>query len=234
MSPLVDILYENGPCYVFNKPSGLLTQSAGDIDSLENRVRAFLTERDRPPYPLYLGTIHRLDRPVTGAIVMATRIRATQKLSKQFERRTIDKRYWAVVEGEIDPDEGEWIDYIRKIPNEAHAEIVPRDHPEGRKAVLSYRTLERREGVSLLEIDLHTGRMHQIRVQAASRGFPILGDEQYGSTRTLGEPQEDRRMRPIALHARTLSFDDPSSKERITVTAPLPNTWLPWSFTEPR
>jgi 23S rRNA pseudouridine1911/1915/1917 synthase len=234
MSPLVDILYENGPCFVFNKPSGLLTQSAGGIDSLENRVRAFLTERDQPPYPLYLGTIHRLDRPVTGAIVMATRLRATQKLSKQFERRTIDKRYWAIVEGEIDPDEGEWIDHIRKIPNEAHAEIVPPDHPEGRKAVLSYRTLDRREGVSLLEIDLHTGRMHQIRVQAASRGFPIIGDEQYGSTQTLGETQEDRRMRPIALHARTLSFDDPSSKERITVSAPLPNTWLPWSFTEPR
>ncbi len=224
------ILYEHGPCFVFNKPSGLLTQAPPGIPCLERQVRAFLTQRDQPTHPLYLGTIHRLDRPVSGAIVMATRVRATQKIARQFERRTVDKRYWAIVQGHVEPAAGQWTDFIRKIPNVARAEIASASTPDAREATLDYQTLGRVPGGTWLEIRLHTGRMHQIRIQAASRGHPVWGDAQYGSTERLGPPQEDPRLEPIALHARQLAFDDPSTRQRVTILAPLPATWSPWSL----
>jgi len=221
------ILYEQGPCLVVCKPPGLATQAPAGIDSLEARIKAFLKERDRLPGAVYLGIPHRLDRPSSGAIVFGKNTRAARRLARQFERRQVGKTYWALVEGRILPESGTWEDFLRKVPDQPRAEVVPVGHPEGRKAVLHYRVFAAAGARTWLEIELQTGRMHQIRVQAAARGHPLLGDALYGSGVPFGPPHDDPRLRAIALHARTLTFQDPFSKERVAITAPLPGFWPP-------
>jgi 23S rRNA pseudouridine1911/1915/1917 synthase len=225
MEPGFQILYEEGPCLVACKPPGLPTQAPPGIDSLEVRIKSFLKQRDGPPHDVYLGVPHRLDRPASGAIVFATRRRDTQKLARQFERREVQKLYWACVEGRPDPPAGTWQDYLRKVYGKPQAEVVPADHPEARLAVLHYRTLASAEWGSWLEIELETGRTHQVRIQSASRGHPVLGDFQYGSKTPFGPQHANQRLRAIALHARTLAFAHPTSKQWVSVTAPAPEFW---------
>jgi 23S rRNA pseudouridine1911/1915/1917 synthase len=223
---MLDILYDSGPCLVVNKPAGLLTQAPAGIDSLEVRVKAFYREREQKEGNIYLGVPHRLDRPVSGAIVFARHVRAAQRLSAQFENRTVRKVYWAIVEGDVQPDEGTWADHLHKRHGMAQAIVVPPDDPRGKLAVMHYRVLTRVEGVgSWLEIQLETGRTHQIRVQAASRKHSVLGDAQYGATQPFGEQFEDARVRAIALHARQLGFNDPMTGEPVDIIAPLPAAW---------
>jgi 23S rRNA pseudouridine1911/1915/1917 synthase len=219
------ILFDEGPCLVVCKPAGLPTQAPPGIDSLEVRIKAFLKQRDNPPHDVYLGVPHRLDRPASGAIVFGTRRRATQKLARQFEHREIKKLYWACVEGHLDPPAGTWQDYLRKIYGKPQAEVVSPDEPDARLAVLHYRTLATAAWGSWLEIELETGRTHQIRIQAASRGHAVLGDFQYGAKTPFGPEQTDERLRAIALHARTLAFVHPTSKQPVSVTAPTPEFW---------
>jgi 23S rRNA pseudouridine1911/1915/1917 synthase len=219
------ILFEEGPCLVVCKPAGLPTQAPPGIDSLEVRIKSFLQQRDNPPHDVYLGVPHRLDRPASGAMVFGTRRRATQKLSKQFEHREVKKLYWACIEGQIDPPAGTWQDHLRKVYGKPEAEVVPADHPDAKLAVLHYRTLSFAAWGTWLEIELETGRTHQIRIQAASRGHPVLGDFQYGAHPPFGPPQENERLRAIALHARTLAFVHPTSKQPVSVTAPTPDFW---------
>lgn len=225
MEPGFTILYEEGPCLVVCKPPGVPTQAPPGIDSLEVRIKSFLKRRDAPAHDVYLGIPHRLDRPASGAIVFATRRRAAQKLARQFEYREIKKTYWACVEGRPDPAEGTWQDHLRKVYGKPQAEVVPSDHPEAKLAVLHYRTLASTPWGSWLEIELETGRTHQIRIQAASRGHSLLGDFQYGSNMTFGPQHADERLQAIGLHARTLAFRHPTSKEWICVTAPTPDFW---------
>jgi 23S rRNA pseudouridine1911/1915/1917 synthase len=224
----LDMLYEEGPCLVFNKPAGLPTQAPPGIESLERRIKRMLGRRTgRAAEEVYLGIPHRLDRPASGAIVFCTRRRPTRRLARQFERRQVNKLYWAAVEGRVAPEEGTWQDTLRKIYGRPQAEVVPPDHPEGRAAVLHYRVRAAGDWGSLLEIRLETGRTHQIRVQAASRGHPLLGDALYGSQVPFGPPCEDQRLRAIALHARLLEFHHPVSKEPVSVTAPAGEFWKP-------
>jgi 23S rRNA pseudouridine1911/1915/1917 synthase len=224
-SPTFSILYEQGPCLVVLKPAGLLTQAPPGIDSLEVQIKAFLKERDSKPGGVYLGVPHRLDRPSTGAMVFAKHVRAAQRLSKQFERREVRKIYWTCVAGKVDPPEGTWTDHLWKFHGKAHSEVVDPSHPHGQLAVLHYRTLgEHHHGV-WLEIELETGRTHQIRVQAASRGHAILGDSHYGSSLAFGEQFADERLRAIALHSRLLEFQHPMSRELVSITAPLGEAW---------
>lgn len=220
-----DILYEDEPCLVVCKPPGVATQAPPGIDSLEVRIKAFLTARDNPPHAVYLGVPHRLDRPASGAMVFATRRRAAQKLARQFELREVRKIYWACVEGRPEPAAGTWRDYLRKVYGKPEAEVVGADHPEGRLAVLHYRTLASTEWGSWLEIELETGRTHQVRIQAASRGYPIVGDVQYGSKIPFGPQHDDERLRAIALHARVLEFVHPTSRQKVAVTAPVSEFW---------
>jgi RluA family pseudouridine synthase len=220
-----EVLYEEGHCLVVNKPAGVATQAPPGIDSLEIRIRRFLAERPGAPERVYLGIPHRLDRPASGVMVFATNRRAAQRLSKQFERRQVKKIYWACVAGVPEPGQGTWQDHLRKVYGHPLAEVVAADHPEGRLAVLHYRTLATADGHSWLEIELETGRTHQIRIQAASRGHPLLGDMQYGSTVSFGPQHEDERLRAIALHARSLAFQHPMTRQVVCVTAPLPNYW---------
>jgi 23S rRNA pseudouridine1911/1915/1917 synthase len=223
---MLEILYDSGPCLVVNKPAGLLTQAPAGIDSLEEQVKAFYREREQKEGGIYLGLPHRLDRPVSGAIVFARHVRAAQRLATQFENRTVTKVYWAVVEGDVKLDEGTWTDHLHKRHGMAQSIVVPPDDPRGKLAILHYRVLARIDGIGTwLEVQLETGRTHQIRVQAASRGHPVLGDFQYGATQPFGEQFVDERLRAIALHARQLGFNHPMTQEPVDVVAPFPESW---------
>jgi 23S rRNA pseudouridine1911/1915/1917 synthase len=222
--PGFEILYERNGCLVVNKPPGVLTQAPPGIDSLEVRVRRYL-ECGQGPGSVYVGVPHRLDRPATGAIVLAKDYRTTRKLGDQFEKRRVHKVYWACVEGRVAPETGRWEDFLYKVAGEPRAEVVGPGHPEGRRAALQYRVLRTFDWGSWLEIELETGRTHQIRVQASSRGSPVLGDLQYGSTVAFGPQFEDQRLQSIALHARSLAFRDPESRETVVCVAPVTDDW---------
>jgi 23S rRNA pseudouridine1911/1915/1917 synthase len=222
---VLEILYDSGPCLVVNKPPGLLTQAPAGIDSLEVRVKDYYRQREQKAGNLYLGVPHRLDRPVSGAIVFARHVRAAQRLSIQFENRTVTKVYWAFVEGVVEPEEGTWTDYLHKRHGMAQAVVVPADDPRGKIAVMHFRVLALNALGTWLEIELETGRTHQIRVQAASRGHPVLGDAQYGSPQPFGQQFDDERLRAIALHARQLGFNHPMTGEPVDIIAPAPEAW---------
>ncbi len=221
-----EILLDDGPCLAVNKPPGVLTQAPPGIDSLECRIKAFLKRRAPAAEEPYLGVPHRLDRPVSGAMIFGLDRTTVRRLSGQFETRRVRKTYWACVSGVVEPSVGTWKDHIRKIPNVPRAEVVGGGDAEGRLAVLHYRTLGLTPWGSWLEIELETGRMHQIRVQASSRGFPLVGDADYGAVLPFGPQFEDRRLRAIALHARTLCFRHPASRQEVTLVAPLPDAWI--------
>ena len=208
-----------------NKPAGLLTQAVPGIDSLEVRLKQFLKDRDNKTGNVYLGVPHRLDRCATGAMVFARHVRAARRLCDQFAGRTVRKVYWAAVTGLVEPLADTWTDYVRKIPNEARAEIVSKTEPGAKQAILHYRVMAEFEFGSLLEIELETGRTHQVRVQAAAHGFAILGDHLYGAQTDFGPPSDDPRMRAIGLHARSLEFWHPMTRQPVSVTAPLPLHW---------
>lgn len=223
--PEVEVLYHQGPCLVVWKPAGVATQAPPGIDSLETRLKQQLARALQPGERNYLGVPHRLDRPVSGAMVFATTRKATRRLAEQFERREVQKVYWACVAGTVQPEQGTWQDFMRKVPGQAHAEVVPPDHPDAQLAVLRYRVLGLADFGTWLEVTLETGRTHQIRVQAAARGHAVLGDQQYGSTLVFGPVTDNPRARAIALHGRQLAFRHPVSKEQVRVTAALPDYW---------
>jgi 23S rRNA pseudouridine1911/1915/1917 synthase len=219
-----EILHEDGPLLVVNKAAGVATQAPPQFDSLEARIRKFLAARSGDKNA-YLGLPHRLDRPVSGVILFATKRRAAFKLSRQFERRSVEKTYWACVEGIVEPAEGTWNDYLWKIHGKPQAMVVEESHPGAQLAVLHYRTLGRHVGGSWLEITLETGRTHQIRVQAGSRGHAVAGDAAYGAQSAFGEPVADERHRAIALHARSICFHHPVTNERMMIVAQVPILW---------
>jgi RluA family pseudouridine synthase len=225
------LLAELDGCLLVCKPFGLPTQAPPGFDSLESQIRAWLRLRLCQPDP-YLAIPHRLDRPVSGAMVFATQRAVARKISRQFERRRVRKIYWACVQGIVDPPEGTWHDHLYKVHGQPRAEVVPAEHPLGRTATLHYRTLGKTPYGSWLEIELETGRTHQIRVQAAARGCPVLGDALYGSTVPFGPQHADERRRGIALHARSLQLMHPHTQQPLSATAPLPPEWLALGVTD--
>src|SRR5262245_44306871 len=233
MSDPLTILFEDNHCLAVVKPAPLLTQGVGPgVPSLEAMVKAYLKERYHKPGNVYLGTPHRLDRPVSGVIVFARNTKAARRLAEQFQTRTVEKVYWAAVEGDVRPDEGTWEDWLLKLPEEARAERAAPDTPGARHAVLRYRRLQACAGGTLLELRPETGRMHQLRVQAALRGWPVRGDALYGARLLFGPPAALPRDRVIALHARGLTFLHPVRYEPLTVVAPLPEAWREIGVTE--
>ncbi len=229
------VLLEDGPVLAINKPAGLLTQAPASVPSLEAEIKAWLKARFDKPGNVYLGIPHRLDRGVSGVILFTKNSKAAARMAEQFEKRQVRKIYWAIVEGVPASAAGEMQDWLLKLPEQSRAEIVEPGTQGARECRLSYRVLAQSDSEilgshSLVEIEPHTGRMHQIRVQFAHRGWPIIGDEQYGSARSLRGllPQldiADARGCPIALHARSLTFQHPVRYDSLTVTAPLPDYW---------
>lgn len=237
------LLLDDGPLFAVWKPAGLATQAPAEFPSLEARMKDWLRAREGKEGNVYLGVPQRLDRPVSGVILFTRHVRAARKVSTQFERREVRKTYWACVEGTVAPAEGTWTDRLKKIYGKPRTEVVGPDDPDGREAVLHYRTLGAwrmaatadgapddaaivREG-SWLEVDLETGRTHQIRIQAASRGHAIVGDTFYGATTAFGPAGLEERERPIALHARRIQLRHPMTGAPLDLTAPLPETWRP-------
>lgn len=221
--PADAVLFEDHHLIAVNKPAPLLTQAPPGVPSLEGLVKAYLKEKYAKPAGVYLAVPHRLDRPVSGAIVFARNTKAGQRVHQQFHDRTVTKIYWALVEG-IVTGEGEWHDWIRKVPGESRAVKAEPGEPDAKEAILRARILETRGNTTLLELHPLTGRMHQLRVQCAWRGHPVLGDVQYGSTIPFGEAVEERE-RVIALHARKLVIEHPFTKASLAIEAPLPKLW---------
>jgi len=237
------ILLEDGPLLAINKPAGLLTLGGGpDVPTLERQVKQHLKERFHKPGNVYLGIPHRLDRPVSGVIVFARNSKAAARLAEEFRERRVSKTYLAVVEGVPEADSGRWTDWLVKVPEKAVVAAVSEPLPGAREAVLDFvvrKTWESPAGVrSLLELAPQTGRMHQIRVQLASRGRPVVGDVQYGgrpwrieaelagpgSAEPTAVPPSPRDL-PIALHAARLTLRHPIRYEPVTIEAPLPAEW---------
>jgi 23S rRNA pseudouridine1911/1915/1917 synthase len=230
VSDPLTILYEDNHCLVVAKPAPLLTQGVPPgIPTLESAAKAYLKERYQKKGNVYLGIPHRLDRPVSGVVIFARNTKAARRLAEQFQTRQVRKLYWAVVErsetGTIPDAEGVWEDWLLKIQEESRTERVAADVPGARHAELAYRRLREMPDGALLEVEPRTGRMHQIRVQTAVRGWPVRGDVQYGSRLPFGPPAQIPRERVIALHARSLTFLHPIRYEPLTATAPLPPAW---------
>ena len=227
--PLLDptaILFEDHHLIAVNKPAPLLTQAPAGIPSLEEMVKAYIKVKYEKPAGVYLGVPHRLDRPVSGAIVFARNTKAAQRVHKQFQDRTVKKVYWALVEGTVEPGEGVWEDWIRKVDGESKVVRAEPGEPGAKLARLAYRALQVLPGnTSLVELNPETGRMHQLRVQSAWRGHPVLGDVAYGATKPFGPVRDNPREQFISLHARQLEMDHPFTKERLIFTAPLPAYW---------
>jgi 23S rRNA pseudouridine1911/1915/1917 synthase len=219
------ILFEDNHCIAAAKPAGLLTQGPPGVPTLEAMVKAYLKEKYHKPGNVYLGVPHRLDRPVSGVVLFARNSKAADRLAEQFRDRQVTKVYWGIIEGTLERAEGEWEDWLRKIQDEARTERVEPNTEGAKLASLRYRMLQPCVAGSLVEFQPLTGRMHQIRVQAAARGHPLLGDNLYGSTRPFGPAAELPRDRIIALHARSLTLLHPLRYEPMTLSAPLPEMW---------
>jgi 23S rRNA pseudouridine1911/1915/1917 synthase len=224
MEPVV--LFEDNHCLAVAKPAPLLTQGVpSGLPTLEAWAKEYIRAKHGKLGNVYLGVPHRLDRPVSGVVLFARNSKAAARLAEQFQRHQVTKVYWAVVDGQVSPPDGEWEDHVRKLPDEARAEVVPADSPGAKPAALRYRVLRPVAGGTLLELRPSTGRMHQLRVQAAVRGWPIRGDELYGSSTPFGPPAGLPRDRVVALHARSLTFLHPIRYEPVTVTAEPPPYW---------
>jgi 23S rRNA pseudouridine1911/1915/1917 synthase len=223
-SPL-HILYEDHHLLIVNKPAPLLSQGPPGVPSLEAMAKAYIKEKYAKPAGVYLGVPHRLDRPVSGVVCFARNTKAAQRVHTQFAEHNVRKVYWALVEGAVSPESGTWDDWIRKLAEESRVERANEGEPGAKLAMLEYRVLKALPDCTLLEFAPLTGRMHQLRVQAAWRGHPVLGDAQYGGTRPFGPLAELPRERVIALHARRLTLLHPFTKQELTVEAPLPDYW---------
>ena len=226
-SPSPVILCEDGPLLAVNKPAGLLTQGVPEgLPTLEGWVRDYLREKYDKPGKVYLGIPHRLDRPVSGVIVFARNSKAAARLAEQFRERTVRKWYLAMVEGTPTPASDRLTDWLLKDAEAAHVCVVP-PHVTGAKlSELSYEVLATHDDRSLVRIELHTGRMHQIRVQFAAMGCPVVGDRQYGAlTDFPGVEVSDARTEVIALHAEQLELKHPIRYDLIRLSAPLPASW---------
>ena len=218
--PMIRVLYEDNHLLVVDKPAGLATMGvAEDKPSLIKLAKDYVRARYDKPGNVYLGTVSRLDAPVTGVVLFARTSKAARRLTEQFRGRQVQKLYWAIVGGRIDPPEGECEDWIRKSERHRKVHICRPDDPRAQHCLLSYRRLQSVAGqnADLLEVQLHTGRKHQIRVQLAERRRPVLGDYKYGSRREFPAG--------IALHSRRLVVEHPVRHEPLTVEAPLPSSW---------
>jgi 23S rRNA pseudouridine1911/1915/1917 synthase len=212
------ILYEDNHLLAVAKPPGLATMGVPDgKPSLLAAAKQYLKVKYDKPGEVYLGIVSRLDAPVTGVILLARTSKAAARLTEQFRSGTVEKLYWAVVEEQPDRPAGDCVDWVRKDERHRRMHIAAATNPDAKEARLSYRTLKSVSGGTLLEVQLVTGRKHQIRLQLAHRGWPIVGDRKYGATTRLEEG--------IALHARQLNFVHPVQKTEISLTAEVPRSW---------
>ena len=214
MAMSMEILHRDEHLLVIDKPPGLLSQPdrTGDPDVVTLGKEQLAEEEGGDPF---LGLIHRLDRPASGVMVLARTSDAAGELSRQFRERLVEKRYLVVVEGTLHGI-GTWTDYIAKPDRQPR--LVDPDHSAGMRAVLNWQALASDDNRTLLQVELRTGRPHQIRLQATGRGHPVVGDQRYGAASSLGD-------RAIALHHALLRVDHSAQSRRETFVAEPPAVW---------
>jgi 23S rRNA pseudouridine1911/1915/1917 synthase len=222
---LLDVLHEDNHLIAVNKPAGWPSAHAADgEDTVDRLVKAYLKEKYGKPGQVFLGIVHRLDKPTSGVLLFARTSKAAARLSEQFREGAVVKRYWAIIS--TNPaDESSWTwqtagsldDWLLHDDAAERVRLARPGEPGAKPARLLYEVQATADGMHRLELTPHTGRKHQIRVQLASRGFPILGDVKYGSTVRYGMF--------IALHARSLTVLHPISKGPLTLTADVPPAW---------
>jgi 23S rRNA pseudouridine1911/1915/1917 synthase len=218
MTASLSILYEDNHCLAIDKASGAVSAHfQGREETLDRLVKAFLKEKHQKPGNVFLGVVHRLDRPVSGVLLFAKTSKAAARLTAQFREGTVEKVYWAIVEGNLAATAGTLEDWLRKDHLTGRVEIVEPLTPQARQALLHFQRRGEHGGLTWLEIRPQTGRRHQLRAQLAHHGHPVFGDKRYGASRTFGNA--------IALHARQLTFLHPIRHEPITLTADLPPLW---------
>lgn len=217
MSRGVSIIFEDNHLLVLDKPAGLATMGVvAERDSLVNRAKHDLRVRYHKPGNVYLGLVSRLDTGVSGVIVFAKTSKCAARLNEQFKSRDVEKTYWAIVSGSP-PPQGECVDRLWHDDRAERVIVVNDERPGSQIARLSFRRLKTVGRGSLLEIELHTGRKHQIRVQLSARGWPIWGDSKYDGREPFAPG--------LALHARRLAFDHPTTQARLEFFAPPPPSW---------
>ena len=215
------VVYEDNHIVVVNKTSSEIVQGDKPGDTpLSEMVKQYLKEKYNKPGNVFIGVTHRLDRPVSGLVVFAKTSKALPRLNEMFRNGEVKKTYWAIVKECPKETEGELVHYLVRNEKQNKSYAYDKEVKNSKKAVLHYKLIGHSQNYYLLEVDLKTGRHHQIRCQLAKMGCPIKGDLKYGSPRSNPDGS-------ICLHARTVQFVHPVSKEMIRLTAPVPegNLW---------
>ena len=217
----MDVVYEDNHLIIVNKSSSEIVQGDKTGDKpLAEMVKEYIKQKYHKPGNVFLGVVHRLDHPVSGLVVFARTSKALARLNEMFRTKEVHKTYWAIVGNCPPTEEGELVHWLVRNEKQNKSYAYDKEKPEAKKAVLDYKLIGRSERYFLLEVDLKTGRHHQIRCQLAKMGCPIKGDLKYGSPRSNPDGS-------ICLHARRVRFVHPVSKQEIDVTAPVPegNLW---------
>ena len=218
------VLYEDNHIIIINKAAGEIVQGDKTGDkSLCDTMKAYIKEKYAKPGNVFIGLPHRLDRPVSGIVVFAKTSKALERLNRMFSEGSVKKIYWALTKGIPKPAEAELESWILRNEKMNKSFSYPKEVKGSKHAVLHYRLVAASQNYNLIEVELKTGRHHQIRCQLSSIGCPIKGDLKYGAQRSNPDGS-------ISLHARYIEFVHPVSKELIAVTAPLPNDRLWQSF----
>ncbi|MGM9882509.1 MAG: RluA family pseudouridine synthase [Bacilli bacterium] len=212
--PKINIVYEDNHLLVVEKPAGIPVQadSSKDIDML-TILKEYRKRKENKPGDAFIGLVHRLDRPVSGIMVFAKTSKAASRLSDQIRNNTFHKTYYAIIRGII-PKEGKFEDYLVKNEKENKSYVTTKE--KGKYSALEYELISTKDNMSLVKINLITGRAHQIRVQFSSRGYPIIGDSKYGNN-----PDNIN----IALFASSITFNHPTTKKGLTFNLKLPNRY---------
>ncbi|CEA15869.1 MAG TPA: RNA pseudouridine synthase [Fermentimonas caenicola] len=220
------VLYEDNHIIIINKLPGEIVQGDKTGDKpLSEIVKDYLKDKYNKPGNVFCGVTHRLDRPTSGVVIFAKTSKALSRLNEMFRKDSIDKVYWAIVKNRPSKIEDKLVHYLIKDEKKNKSSAFNTEKPNTKKAVMHYKLISTSQNYSLLEVNLETGRHHQIRCQLAKIGSPIKGDLKYGAERSNPDGS-------ISLHARSISFIHPVSKVKIEVTAPVPMDNLWKSFEE--
>lgn len=220
----MNVIYEDNHIILVNKASSEIVQGdkTGDIP-LSETVKQYIKEKYHKPGNVFLGVTHRLDRPVSGLVLFARTSKALSRLNEMFKSKEIKKTYWAIVKNQPPALAGELVHWLVRNEKQNKSYAYDREVKDSKKAILDYKVIGRSEHYYLLEINLQTGRHHQIRCQLAKMGCPIKGDLKYGAQRSNPDGS-------ICLHARRIEFVHPVSKEKMSFEAPVPESALWKSF----
>lgn len=216
----LQVLFEDNHLIIINKRAGDIVQRDKTRDKpLSDIVKDYIKNKYKKPGNVYLGVVHRLDRPTTGIVVFARTSKALSRMNKILQQRDIKKTYWAIVKHPLPNEKGTLIHWLRKNAKNNKSTAFPKETKNAKKAVLHYELLKKLNNYFLVELLLETGRHHQIRAQLAKVGSPIKGDLKYGFDRSNKDGS-------IHLHARNIEFNHPVSKQLINITAPLPKNTI--------